>query len=396
MANTSIWDGTSNYTEGLSIFGYYDADPSFRADADKVAKYVTYSLGYPMVDVELNAQQIYSAFEDGISTYASEIFNYKIRDNYSTFEGNKIGNLDVNNQVPTPSLKNVVRLSEVYGTEAGVGGKVPYYSGSLHVNANNSIYDLNYWALQSASLSTGDSIEIRKIMHQASPASVRMYDPLGGSGLGVRNLLDSFGFGGYSPAINYMMFPISLDVLRIQTLELNDQIRRSQYTFELTNNVLRISPIPVQDTTIWFYYTKDSESKLGFNPLASGSTVYDVITGSEAIVTNPSQVPYAPISYSDINIQGRKWIFEYTLASCKIILGNIRGKYNNLPSADGSVSLNQQDLFAQGNQSKVDLVTQLREMLEATSKKTQLENQSQMAEMSKTIFNNVPIPIYVG
>jgi hypothetical protein len=395
MANIPIWTGFSNFSQNLTPFGYYDLDPSFASDADRVARYVAFGLGFPTVDLELQPSQIYSMFEDATNSYAACIYDYKIRDNYSSFEGSKIGTVDVNNQVPRQSLQNLIRLSQAYGTEAGVGGKVNYYSGSLDIKASQSVYDLKQWANASASLSTGDSIEIRKIFHQNKPASIRFYDPLGGTGLGVTNLLDSFGFGEYSPAINYMLLPLSLDLLRIQTLELNDQIRRSQYSFELINNVLRISPIPIQDTELWFHYTKESESQSSFNPV-SGS-VYNVQSGSNAIVTNPSQVPYAPIVYSDINMQGRQWIREYTLASCKIMLGNIRGKYSDgIDSANAKLQLNAQDLFTQGQQAKTELLTQLREMLEATSKKTQIENQAMIAESTKNIFNNIPIPMYIG
>lgn len=396
MADIPIWNGNSNYVAGLGIFGYYDGDTSYINDADKVAKYVAFSLGYPVVDVELQPTQIYAMFEESVSIYAAEIYNYKIRDNYSSFEGNKIGTVDVNNQVPRQSLQNLIRLSQAYGTEVGVGGKTPYYSGSLEILPQQSIYDLKEWAIASASLSTGDSISIRKILHQNRPAVTRFLDPLGGTGLGVTNLLDSFGFGEYAPAINYMLLPLSLDILRIQTFELNDQVRRSQYSFELIDNVLRISPIPVNPTTLWFHYTKDSEANSAFDAV-SGS-VYTVNSGSNAVVTNPSQVPYAPIVYSDINMQGKQWIREYTLASCKIMLGNIRGKYSDgYSQPNGSkVQLNAQDLFTQGQQSKIDLVTQLREMLEATSKRSQIENQTLIAESTKNIFNNIPIPMYIG
>jgi len=396
MALEQVWNGTSNFSANLTPFGYYDGDVSFINDADRVAKYVAFNLGYPFQAVELQPIHIYTCLEDSVNAYAAEIYNYKIRDNYSSFEGNKIGTVDVNNQVPRQSLQNLIRLSQAYGTEAGVGGKTPYYSGSLDIVPQQSIYNLKEWAVASASLSTGDSISIRKILHQNRPAVTRFLDPLGGTGLGVTNLLDSFGFGEYAPAINYMLLPLSLDILRIQTFELNDQVRRSQYSFELIDNVLRISPIPVNPTTLWFHYTKDSEANSAFD-VVSGS-VYTVNSGSNAVVTNPSQVPYAPIVYSDINMQGKQWIREYTLASCKIMLGNIRGKYSDGYSmADGSKSqLNAQDLFTQGQQTKIDLMTQLREMLEATSKRSQIENQALIAESTKNIFNNIPIPMYIG
>jgi hypothetical protein len=60
----------------------------------------------------------------------------------------------------------------------------------------------------------------------------------------MMNMMDTFGWGNYSPAINFMLMPISFDLQKIQAIELNDQIRKSQFSFELINNNLRIFPIP--------------------------------------------------------------------------------------------------------------------------------------------------------
>ena len=58
------------------------------------------------------------------------------------------------------------------------------------------------------------------------------------------DLMDSFGGGSYSPAINFLMMPINYDLQTLQAIEFNDQIRRSNYSFELVNNKLRLFPIP--------------------------------------------------------------------------------------------------------------------------------------------------------
>jgi len=57
-------------------------------------------------------------------------------------------------------------------------------------------------------------------------------------------MLDGFGFGGMTPAVQFMMMPVYADILRMQAIEFNDQIRRSAYTFELKNNKIRIFPNP--------------------------------------------------------------------------------------------------------------------------------------------------------
>lgn len=396
MARIDIWQGTASFSAGMTPFGYYDDDVKFQTDAVRVAKYIGFQLGFPVLDVELNQIQMFTALENAVNTYALEIYNYKIRDNYSSFEGNKISTVNVNSQVVTPSLNNIIRISQAYGTLAGVGGKVPFYSGSIDLVAGKSVYDLKEWALASASIEVGDSIEVRKIYHYPTPASIRFYDPLGGTGLGVTNLLDGFGFGEYSPSINYTLLPLSLDVLRIQTLELNDQIRRSQYSFELRDNVLKISPIPQINTKLWFDYTKESETNSSFSQLPSGSSGSVIISGSEAIITNPSQVPYSNLVYSDINHSGRQWIFEYTLANCKVILGNIRVKLGMLPSAGRDIMLNGQDLINQGTKEIDDLKEGLRATLQATSKAVQIEQQNLVSDAVKNTLSNIPMPIIIA
>ena len=55
MANIPIWPGSSSF--GLlttpTPFGFYDDDPDFQNDADKVSIWCAQRLGYPLVDVEL-------------------------------------------------------------------------------------------------------------------------------------------------------------------------------------------------------------------------------------------------------------------------------------------------------------------------------------------------------
>ena len=52
----------------------------------------------------------------------------------------------------------------------------------------------------------------------------------------MMNMMDGFGWGNYSPAINFLLMPISFDMQKIQGIELNDQVRKANYSFELQNN----------------------------------------------------------------------------------------------------------------------------------------------------------------
>tara|TARA_R110002110_G_scaffold136044_7_gene320640 strand:+ start:441 stop:1313 length:873 start_codon:yes stop_codon:yes gene_type:complete len=53
------------------------------------------------------------------------------------------------------------------------------------------------------------------------------------------------------------------------------------------------------------------------------------------------------------------WIQKYALAICKVILGQIRGKYQTLPSPAGGAQLNGESLIQQGNEEQAKLVEDL-------------------------------------
>lgn len=384
MANAVIWTGTSTFFPGDTPFGFYDYDYQFQIDADKVASYCANRLGYPLVDVELQPVNFYTAFEQAVTTYGNEIYAYKVRQDYLSMEGASTGS-SLNNAVIQPNFSGIVRLSQQYGEEAGVGGTVTYHTGSIITTANQQNYDLAAWANASASLTPGDTIEVKRVFYEAPPAIVRYFDPYAGTGTGMMNLLDTFGWGNYSPAINFLLMPINYDLQKIQAIEFNDQIRKSQYSFELVNNRLRIFPIPtVNGGKIFFEYIKNSERNSVIAP------------GTVGRVSNVSNVPYTNPNYSQINSIGRQWIFEYTLALAKEMLGYVRGKYGTLPIPGAEVTLNSADLIAAGTSEKVALVERLRGYLEETSREKLLERRALEADYKQKELNLVPQPIFIG
>jgi len=305
MANVTIWNGSATFNSGDTPFGFYDTDTSFQTDAVKVAKFVGTRLGYPLMDVELQQEQMFACFEEAVTTYGNEVFQYKIRENYLSLEGGSTGSL-VNNQLVDPSISRIVEISKHYGTEAGVGGNVTKYSGSITVNKNQQTYNLNEWA-DDQGITGG--IEVRKVFYQAPPAILRYFDPYAGTGTGVQSLMTAFDFGSFSPGVNFLMMPTSYDILKTQAIEFNDQIRKSTYTFELVNNQLKLFPIPAGEGKMWFeYYKVDDKQKLNYK-------------NNPGLITSISEVPYENPQYRQINSVGRQWIFNYSLALAKEVLG---------------------------------------------------------------------------
>jgi len=380
MANVTTWNGTATFTAGDTPFGFYDSDTDFQTDAVKVAKFCGTRLGYPLMDVELQEESFFTCFEEAVTTYGNEVFNFKIRENYLNLEGSLTGS-SMNNQLTDPTLNRIIQISTHYGTEAGVGGNVTKYSGSLAITSSQQSYDLDQWAVDNGI--TG-SIEVRKVFYEAPPAIQRYFDPYAGTGTGIQSLMDTFGFGSYSPGINFMLMPVSYDVALMQAIELNDQIRKSHYSFELVNNKLKLFPRPTSSGKVWFeYYKNDDKSAINYNR-------------STKLITNVGEVPYNNPVYSQINSVGRQWIFKYTLALAKEMLAYIRGKYQVVPVPGSEATLNQADLLTDARAEKTELLTALREMLDSTSRGKQLEAQAKEAEDVQNTLKSIPMTIYVG
>ena len=379
--NVPIYNGSPSWSAGLTPFGFYDSETDFQIDAVKVAKFCAQRLGYPLTDVELQDMSFFTAFEESVTIYGNELYAHIIRDNQLSLEGLSTGS-NLNTSVITPNFEPIVKLTEQYGAEAGSGGNVPHYTGSFVMTGSQQDYDLAQWAVDHDITS---SIEIKRVFYQASPAITRYYDPYVGTGFGSQNMFDSFGFGGMSPAINFLMMPLNFDLAAIQAIELNDQIRRSQYSFELKNNKLRIFPIPsTGGGNYWFEYILREER------------IQSSVSETPGNVTNVSNTPYTNPTYASINSVGRQWIFEYTLALAKEMLGYVRGKYSNIPIPNAEVTLNQSDLITAATAEKTALVEKLREYFDQTSRKSLLERRAQETEFKQTELQQVPYTIYIG
>jgi hypothetical protein len=289
----------------------------------------------------------------------------------------------LNNKLVNSNLTTITTtIAQNYAAEAGVGGYVTWYTGSLNMQQGVQDYDLNAWAAASASLENGDSIEIKRIFYQAPPAIARYFDPYAGTGTGIQSLLESFGFGQFSPGINFLLMPINFDVQRIQAIELNDEIRRADYSFDIRNNQLRIFPIPNIDRKLYFEYVKLSDKS---NPVSNTRP---------NIVTDVMNVPYRNPIYSNINAVGRTWIYKYTLALCREIEAHIRIQYSNL-NIQGVGPLQGSELINDARTEKENLLTELKEMLNEVSRKSQLERKQQEAQFARETMQNIPTTIYI-
>tara|TARA_R110000822_G_scaffold11167_3_gene41251 strand:- start:4670 stop:5833 length:1164 start_codon:yes stop_codon:yes gene_type:complete len=385
-SNILIYDGSPSFFPGETPFGLYDNDQAFQSDAEKITDWCAKRLGYPIVDIELQDQNFFACFEESVSEYSSQVNYFNIKENLLSIKGNPTGSNLTHREI-TPNHGRLMTIANSYGMEAAAGGDVTYYSASIAVTGSQQVYDLtdpNFVTLESGTAGT-DDIEVRRVFYQGTPAMSRYFDPYVGTGYGSDHLLDGFGMGNYSPAVNFLMMPMYDDLLRVQAIEFNDTIRKSAYSFELVNDRIKIFPRPNGNFTMFIEYIKTSDRN---NALKNGTAA--------STMTDFSNAGYDNMLYTNINDPGKQWIRKYTLALTKELLGNVRSKYGSIPIPGAETNLDGDTLRSEAAIEKENLITQLREDLDAASRRNLLERQQEESEFMNQTMNKIPYGIYIG
>ena len=185
------------------------------------------------------------------------------------------------------------------------------------------------------------------------------------------------------------MQPVYADLLRVQAIEFNDQVRKSAYSFNIVNNNLKIFPRITTNTSesIWIEWKEVTDRDNALRTRYSGSvdTISDI-----------SNAPYDNMKYNSINDVGKQWIRKYGMALSKELLGMVRSKYGTIPIPNSEVSLDGETLRAEATAEKEQLIEQLREMLDQTSNRALMEADRESSENLQEKLKKVPYPIYIG
>ena len=404
MSVNTYWSGSTasaflsaSASAEATPFGLYDSDTDFKSDAPKTAVWVAKRLGYPIINIELDNEQIFTCFEESTSEYSAQVNQFNLRNNLDILRGQKKesfgGRANYSQTLVDGSyLPTTVRMSQQYGTLAGVGGNTSIKKAYIELTPAKQKYDLMVNAIDtetSSSFATlytsGSTVDVTRVFYEATPAIARFFDPYSVGAQGTLNLMSELGFGNFSPAAQFLMMPLYEDVLRMQQIEFNDHIRKSAHTFNIVDNKLEIFPIPTDTLTrIYFEYISRDEFEHDSQTIQSDS------------LSDYSDIPYNFIQYSNINDVGKQWIRKYTLALAKELLGAIREKYSSVPIPDGEVSLDGAALRSEAQVEKDMLVTQLRENLEEMSRKNVMENKTHESNHHQEMLRKVPLKLYVG
>ena len=400
------------FVPGSTPFGIFDNDPQFISDADKIADYIRKKLGEPVMEVNMSSSEIYAAFEEACLEYSAMVNSYQAKSTLATFLGAPTGTLSgAENKYPVKTLALEKNIADPFSTEADMNSRVPVYTGSIQLQPGVQVYDVPRWLASHdlAGLDTtvvgytgpgpqwngSGTIVLRDVYHKSPMAAYRFF----GTTSGLNYLNNQFRFESFTPETLFYLLPIWEDVLRGMQFKTSNNVRRSNYSFDVHNNMLRLFPVPQDTYMLWFTFTVESNptNVIDYIPNTTSSIADGSVTNPQYNgVANLSNIPFGNIAYSGLNSISKHWIRRMALAFAKEIEGNIRSKLGTIPIPNGDLTLNGPELIADARSDQEALRTELRDLLEETTYQKLMEKEAQQAQNLQETWKGVPLGIYIG
>jgi hypothetical protein len=332
MTDIPIWPGSSSFTTGSTPFGFYDSEASFQTDADNVADWCARRLGYPLMDVELQASNFYACFEEAVMEYSNHVDQYNAQNDVHALLPDPDGRIeyaDINPVGRQWVFKYTLALAkENLGYIRGKYGSIPIPNGETTLNAAD---------LLSAATTEKQALieELKRIVDIMIRSKILMTNfPIwaGSSSFAT----GSTPFGYYD---NDTDFRADADnVADWCAKELGYPLQK----------------VEMQATTFYALFENAVMEYSNYvDQYNNENNIYDLIDNSSN-----------RIQYTDINTVGRQWVFKYTLASAKEKLGYIRGKFPSMPIGLAETSLNSADLISAGTTEKQALMEELKRLVD--------------------------------
>ena len=402
---------SSNYPIGIYTKGGDLFDSNFLSGASDQVAYVYKKLGGDVLDIELTTANVYSSYEEAVLEYSYQINLHQSKNILSDVLGQSTASFDhegqitagdasgsnVNLKYPRFQFTYARRVAEGMAEEAGFGGTLTEYSASINTTGSVATYDLQNIISTSAGaddatvpyagLVGNNRVRITRVYYKTPQAMWRFFGYYGGINV-IGNMMT---YGQFADDSTFEIIPAWQN--KAQALAYEDHIhtRISHFSYEVINNNLTLYPAPTETTTdtFWVRFTVERDAWED-DPDGIRDTG---VTG----INNINSLPFDNIPYSNINSMGKHWIRRYSLAVCKEMLGQIRGKFNGaVPIPGDTVTLNSADLLSQAKEEKTALVDELKKILDETTYLQLMKNDAELLDATGKIMEEVPSPIYVG
>jgi hypothetical protein len=238
-------------TSSPTPFGFFDEESEYQTEADAIVTFVKRKLGDDVLSVELTKKQIWGNLEESLLEYGSILNQYQAKSQLIQFLGMpSSGSLSGSEgKYPRENLQFLSRIAEPYGSEANMGGSYNQISGSIQLQRGQQDYNI-YDNLKdgsgdlifSSSMNSAprSKLTITEVFHFGPQAAYRFFDTTSA----INYLNNEFSFESFTPETIFYVLPVFEDILRAGQLDLSNRVRRSNYSYHIIGQNIRLFPKP--------------------------------------------------------------------------------------------------------------------------------------------------------
>ena len=363
-------------------------------ERSKLYKRIKNLLGAPLRAVELEDEMMDSLLELSIQDYAQHVNDWLIESQWSSLYGLNLDEQSLTRAFTTRSLDWETQYTYAYSKIVGLqaGGDWVLKKDYVDLVRNQQIYEIPAGR------------EINELLwFMRAELNNSLFDPFmggfggfGGTGLGGPGGYAQFGSSG-----SYFMMPAFDVMLRMADRNLKQRLIVGDLTY-------RITALPEGKKALHLYNTPGGKfdfSNIGFNEYRCWYWYYDTngdrddcLAKNPDIVRLPSDIPFEPLNWQDLNTPAQQWVRRWFTAYCKETLGRIWGKYSgNLKTPDSELTLDYLSLLGEAKDERAKLEEELKLRLERLSPVKQMEKEALISEnLNKQLkFRAFPSPYNV-
>jgi hypothetical protein len=355
----------------------------------EIYEFTNVLLGAEDVDVNIKEKEVKILLRKALTKYIRFIDNWQIRNDF----GNLIGqsaDIDFTRKFVTENFQLAQKVSDWFASMARVGGKTRWKRDYFIVSGKQQIYDLSL--VSSVPYRPGER-RIHRIMWVAKP------EIIGTSGMEPGFLdggLVTFSLNGLMYGNSMMSYlGNTFDVMLLgQSLELRNKILRSEFFYNISGDIVELTPAPgdyhsamPQGTKVFYYYFNEIDS-LGLEGQDE----------DHILISNPTQIQTSIVPWADLNSTSKDWLVDFTVALCKYMFGSKLRSIKKIasPGSDYQVEFDYQSLIEESKTEQEALILELEKLLLELDYPKMMENKAKVAQEAARINNYSPRKIFLA
>lgn len=356
-------------------------------------------VGAPIVEVEIKDEQLCDLLSMSIEDYAEKVQNWIIENNWATFYGKDLTNIDLAFALSVRTLDISKDYSYWFSKDVGLQQRGPWELKKDYITIEPG--------KQNYLIPAGR--EINSVMWcNPSTSQAALYANYGG--------LDMLGFaGGYGQAGGGSYGPIggfyiaqSYDIAYMATdLQYKNRLLRGDLTYKVTAG-------PNGTRILHLFSTPGSRLTFGnvFNPMGGISlvgcevwyTYYDTSNGGadecrkahDTIILSPDQIPLSKMDLSLLNEPTKVIVRKLFFSKAKRALANVRGKWSGKISImEAEAQLDYTTLLNQADKEYDTTMDELTKRLERMTPYAIMEKQAKLTDDTMKVLSGKPMKMVV-